>query len=74
MKDIDADFKRYMKWWEMEYSPYSLIKGDFSDPALNDKITSATFIFVNELGLNPELDVQLKGKISRATDNSLFFQ
>ena len=64
IKKMDAGFKRWMEWWGMEYSRYSLISGDFLDPAHKDTFNSATIIFVNNLNFDPTLDNQLEGKIS----------
>ncbi|XP_077980944.1 uncharacterized protein LOC144436120 isoform X3 [Glandiceps talaboti] len=57
---MDIEYRKWMRWYGKEYSPYRLDKGDFLSNEMKDKIASASVIFVNNFAFGPEVDHQLK--------------
>ncbi|CAK8676134.1 unnamed protein product [Clavelina lepadiformis] len=59
-KQMDIEFRKWMKWYGKKYRPYQLEFGDFLDEEWKERIAGATVIFVNNYAFGPEVDHQLK--------------
>ncbi|KAF0309833.1 Histone-lysine N-methyltransferase, H3 lysine-79 specific [Amphibalanus amphitrite] len=59
-KELDKNFRRWMRWYGKKHSEYQLIEGDFLKPEHREKITSANLVFVNNFAFGPTVDHHLK--------------
>ncbi|XP_074644031.1 uncharacterized protein LOC141900876 isoform X2 [Tubulanus polymorphus] len=59
-KDMQIEFKRWMKFYGKSYGHFKLDKGDFLDELMKEKINNASVIFVNNFAFGPTVDHQLK--------------
>lgn len=66
--NMDAKFRRYMRWFGKKNSEYELINGNFLADEHSEKIKSATIVFVNNVAFGPDIDEQLKQRFANLPD------
>ncbi|XP_031549497.1 uncharacterized protein LOC116287026 [Actinia tenebrosa] len=59
-QEMDKLFRKLMKWFGKTHKPYTLVKGDFLDQDVKEKITTSGIIFVNNFAFGPSVDHKLK--------------
>ncbi|XP_072018046.1 LOW QUALITY PROTEIN: uncharacterized protein [Amphiura filiformis] len=69
-KLMEREFKRWMAWYGKEYSPYHLIKGDFLTKEMQQKISEANIIFVNNFAFGPAVDHRLKERFANMKEGA----
>lgn len=67
---MEKQFKKLMKWYGKHYNEFVIIKGDFLSHELQDKITSASIIFVNNYAFGPNVDHKLKERFADLKDGA----
>lgn len=69
-QDMDRYFKKLMKWYGKTHGEYEIMKGDFLSEPLQEKITSASIIFVNNYAFGPRVDHMLKERFADLKDGA----
>lgn len=70
-KDMDREFRKWMKWYGKTHRPYTLEKGDFLQPKMREKINEAGIVFVNNFAFGPSVDHKLKERFSTMKEGAM---
>ncbi|XP_032243303.2 histone-lysine N-methyltransferase, H3 lysine-79 specific isoform X2 [Nematostella vectensis] len=70
-KEMDRCFRKWMHWFGKTYKPFTLVKGDFLDEKMRERLTTTDIIFVNNFAFGPSVDHQLKERFSTMKDGSM---
>jgi len=67
---MDKYFKKWMRWYGKVHREYNLVKGDFLQESLREKIIGASIVFVNNFAFGPTVDHQLKERFADLRDGA----
>jgi H3 lysine-79-specific histone-lysine N-methyltransferase len=70
LQDMDKHFRQWMRWYGKVHGEYTLMKGDFLNEQVREKIIGASIVFVNNFAFGPEVDHQLKVRFADLKDGA----
>ena len=59
-----------MKFFGKKHAKYELVKGDFLNEDMRERVNNASVIFVNNFAFGPEVDHQLKIRFSNMKEGA----
>ncbi|XP_071953003.1 uncharacterized protein [Antedon mediterranea] len=68
---MQDEFRRWMKWYGKDYSPFKVEKGDFLCDEMVERVAKAAVVFVNNFAFGPSVDHQLKEKFANMKEGAV---
>ncbi|XP_033103576.1 histone-lysine N-methyltransferase, H3 lysine-79 specific-like isoform X2 [Anneissia japonica] len=68
---MQVEFRRWMKWYGKDYSPFMVEKGDFLNDDMIDRVAKASVVFVNNFAFGPSVDHQLKERFANMKEGAV---
>ena len=67
-QDMDYHFRARMRWFGKKHGEYTIVKGDFLNETMKEKINQSSIVFVNNFAFGPRVDHMLKERFADLKD------